>query len=79
MRVAFVVYVEGKAAWTSATIDQAAQLAQPHLGAGRAVFIEGHNGVGPLRRWIFNPGNEEWVQQSPADELISSRSKLVSD
>jgi len=77
--MAFVVYVEGKAAWTSATIDQAAQLAQPHLGAGRAVFIEGHNGVGPLCRWIFNAGTEAWVQQSPADELTSSRSGLVSD
>ena len=77
--MAFVVYVDGKATWTSATIDQAAQLAQPHIGAGRDVFIEGHDGVSPLRRWIFNDGTDEWVQKSPSDELMSNRSGLASD
>jgi hypothetical protein len=72
--MACIVYVEGKASWTAATLEKAAQLALPHLDEGRNVVIEGSEGVGPLRRWIFSADDDKWIEQSSAAQPIPSPS-----
>jgi hypothetical protein len=71
--VAFVVYVDGNATWTSAAFEQAEQLAFPHIEDGRCVLIEGDEAVGPARRWIFSAPDDKWIEESSPDHGVPSQ------
>jgi len=68
--VAFVVYVDGKAAWTAAEFEQAEQLALPYIRDGVRVVIEGNEIVGTPRRWLFSVDDERWIEQASLERCV---------
>lgn len=62
--MAFTIFVDEIASWSSDSWDQARALAEPYIGLGRVLSIRRFSDDTPPRTWIYDFNDYDWVEQA---------------